>query len=218
MSPDEDFSHTGAKSGISYIESYKAYKDMIIKQAETPRFKQILSSFNELSFGTKPDPPKRDVHFDQGDYDDEIQEYLRDNGPPTEPTDEMPADEMPVDEIAEDDMDDTPPSPRSGHRASTSIIVQESDTIRTSSKTISITTRPSEPQADEMDITVVLPKKARPAPRKKVTNPALDANTADTAPAPTTRGTRTSARQAAPPPEQVPQQATRTSGRKRTKN
>ena len=142
--------------------------------ATTPRFKQIFSSFNELLLGTKPATPKQDVHVDQGDYDDEIQEYLREDSPPppAEPTDTTAEDN--IDEtpptLPSVDLDETPPSLCPGHHPSTSITLQESNTIKTSSLTISITTVPSEPQA-KVDAVVVPPKKGRPAARKKMSGP-----------------------------------------------
>ena len=186
---------------------------MIIAQANTPRFKQILSSFNKLLTDKKPAAPREPTHIDKGNYDDEIQEYLRDNDsppPPTEPTDSVTADV-----VVADDVDETPPSPRPVHcHTTTSITLEESD-VRTSSLTVSITTLPSEPQA-EADAVLAPPKKRRPGPKKKVNTPASDA--VDTTPAPTTRGTRASTRQVAPPPEQDAQPAARVSTRKRTKN
>ena len=180
---------------------------MIIAQADTPRFKRIFLLFNELLTGKKPVAPKETMRVDKGNYDDEIQEYLRDDNslpPPPEPTNN----------IAADDVNETPPSPRPAHHASTSITLEESN-VKTSSLTISITTLPSEPQA-ETDAILALPKKRRPGPKKKVNDPAPDP--ADTTPSPVTRGTRASARQVAPPPEQDPQPAARTSTRKRNKN
>ena len=216
MSPDEEFSQTGAKSGISYVASFKAYKDIITTQSATPRFKKILLLFNERVFGKNSDFPKKTVPIDQGNYDDKIQEYLREDSPPppAEPTLAVAEDiENPPPSV---DLDEAPPSPPPGHRASTSITVQESDTIKTSSTsmTISITTLPSEPQAEEDNgIFVVRPKKSRPAPRKKVNTTASDA--ADITLASTTRAKTAGSFQVSPPVEQDPQPTTRTSGRKR---
>jgi hypothetical protein len=222
LSPDEEFSPIGAKSGISYQKSFKAYKDMILAQAPTQRFKRIRSSFDQLLFGTKPTAPDPEQpRIDQGDYDDEIQLYLgRDpTPPPVEPTvaadsDVEPYVQPPPFASAESDIDETPiPSPSPGHHPVTSITLQESDTVRTSSMTISITTLPSE---QTQEVTDPAPrKKARPAPKKKVISPPSDA--VDTiAPAPTTRSTRAGSRQVpVQPHEQDPKPTTRTSGRKR---
>ena len=111
-----DFSPTGGKSGISYTGSFKAYRDMITAQAGTPRFTRIISFFNVSLFGTKPATPIQAVHVDQGSYNDEIQEYLRDDPtpPPAElivTTDERSPTPPSV------DVDEELPSPHTGHRA-----------------------------------------------------------------------------------------------------
>ena len=217
LSPDRDFSPTGGKSGISYVGSFKAYRDMITAQAGMPRFKRITSSFNMSLFGAKPAAPIQAVHVDQGSYDDEIEEYLHNDptSPPTEPitaTIERPS--MPPSA----NVDEEPPSPHMSHCATASITVQESDIVKNPTLTISVMTPPPEPQA-EADAIVAPPKKGRPVVRKKVVTPASDdAIDAETTPVPATRSTRASARQTAPPPTEGSQQTTHSSGRKRTKN
>jgi hypothetical protein len=197
---------------------------MIVAQASTSRFKRIRSSFDLLFLGTKQTAPEPEqLRVDQGDYDDEIQEFLCEDPtpPPVEPTvaAESHADPEslpPPPDSAESDIDETPvlsPSPRSGHHPVTSITLQESDMVKTSSLTISITSLPSE-QTQEGTIPAP-PKKARPAPKKKVTPPADGVDTI--APAPKTRSTRAGTRQVPVPPlEQDSQPTTRTSVRKRT--
>ena len=201
---------------------------MIIEQATTTRFKRIFLLFNQLVFSTETDAPKQVMHIDQGNYDDEIQAYLREDSPPPPANlTNANAEDDTTDATTEDDVDRTPPMPssidldetlpslRPGRHASTSISLQESNTVKTSSLTISVMTVPSEPQA-EVDTVVAPPKKGRPAARKKAANPTSD--TADAAPPPTTRGTRKSTRQAAPPPERGPQSTIRASGRGHIRN
>jgi hypothetical protein len=174
---------------------------MLIAQANTPRFKRIFSLFDELLFGKKPAIPGPTIRVDAGNYDDEIQEYLRNDSPP-------PPVDVPTEAISEDDPDESPfalpssdldataPSPPIARRTPTSTItVQESDTIRTSSLTISITDSDL-PPTGVGDVEAAPPKKSRPVPRKKA-KPASDVETAPTpapAPAPTTRGKRASTR------------------------
>jgi len=216
LSPDEDFSQTGARTGISYTGSFNAYKDLIIAQADTPRFKRIHSEFNALLFGSTPVTPNDIVVVDRGNYDDEVNEYLREDPtpPPIEPSTAANVDEMPpspTEPSARTDLNGAPPSPHLHRHATTSITHQESHTVTTSSQTVSITALPSEPEA-EVDTPVAPPKKSRPAPRKKVAS-TDSVNTADATPVPTTRGTRASTRQVAAPPK--PSSNTRSSGRKR---
>jgi len=193
---------------------------MIIKQADTPRFERIHSELNTLLFSASSAAPSTIV-VDQGHYEDEVQEFLRDDStPPSSPTEPcatayastMPT--YPPEPSADTDFDEAPLPPCSGHRATTTITLQESHTIGTSSQTILITTLPSEPKA-EVDPPIAQLKKSRPAARKKVIN-AESVDTSDTA-SPTTRSTRASTRQAAPLPEQDSHPTAHGSGRRRTK-
>ena len=53
-----------------------------MRLAATPCFKRILASFNDLFIGTNLAPPREDFHVDQGNYDDEIKDFLRGDSPP----------------------------------------------------------------------------------------------------------------------------------------
>lgn len=187
-----------------------------MRLAATPRFKKILASFNDLFIGTKLAPPGEDFHVDQGNYDDEIKDFLRGDSPPP------PA--KPAVEVVEEsinnmtpvpppvDLDKIPPPPHPSHRASASIVLQESETIKTSSLTVSVSTLPSQVQAEVDDNVPVPPaKKGRPVTKTKGNVPISD--TTDVTPG----GRRSSTRQVALP-EQDLRQTSRTSGRKRTKN
>ena len=197
---------------------------MVIEYGDAPRFKRIRSQLNALLFGTTPAAPSNTVIVDQGDYRNEVQEFLREDStpPPTEPStasdiNKTPTSPAPAELGASTGPNPTPLLPHLGHHVTTSITLQESHTVSTSSQTISITALPSEPEA-EVNPPVVQPKKSRPAARKKVVNTdGVDTSDAtNTTSAPTTRGTRASARKASSPPNQGSQPTARGSGRKRT--
>lgn len=194
---------------------------MIIKQADTPRFKRILLELNALVFGKTPALRSNTVTVDQGDYEDEIAEFLREDSisPPTEPTTANDAEKLSLSSTESNtaaDLNEAPLSPHLNQHVETLTTLQESRTVSTSSKTISITTHPSEPEAD-IDAPITQPKKSRPAPRKKtIATNSVDAS--DVTPIPTTRGTRASTRRAAPLPKQDSQPTVRGSGRKRAKD
>ena len=192
---------------------------MIIEHADTPRFKRIHSELNALLFSASSVAPST-VIIDQGDYENEVQEFFRDNStPPPSPTEPSATaytsttSTYPPEPSVDTDFDEAPLPPCSGYHPTTTITLQESHTIGTSSQTISITTLPSEPEA-EVDPPIVQLKKSRPAVRKAVNPESVD--TSDTA-RPPTRSTRASARQVAPPPEQDSHPTAHGSGRKRTK-
>ena len=220
LSPDGDFSTKGSHTGISYIGSFNAYKDMIIENANTSHFKRIISELNELLFSTRRAVPRNTAIDDHGDYGDEVQEFLREDSTP--PPDEEGA--------AADDVDEPPSSPAESstnidleephppHHAATSITLQDSHTVKVSSRAISITMFPPEPEA-EVNPSVVQSNRSRPAPRKKATN--TDgvgmSNATNATPAPATRGTRASTHQAATLPEQDSNPVARRSTKKRGK-
>ena len=111
--------------------------------ANGPRFNRIRSEFNALLFGTVSLSTPSDIPVvDQGNYDDEIQEYLREKPTP-----------CPAESNATAELDDVPPSPT---ESSTSIALNEASL-------------PSEVEA-EVDVPAAPPKKSCPAPTKKVTN------------------------------------------------
>ena len=189
---------------------------MIIEHADTPRFKKIRSEFNALLFGAMSVAPSNTVIIDQGDYEDEVQEFLRENStpPPAEPTAATDIDKTPTspaEPSVSADPDKTPLPPRLGHHVATSIVLQDTHTVSTSSQTISITTHPSEPEA-EIDPPVIQPKKSRPVAKKVAnTNDVNASDATDTTPAANTRRTRASNHKDSLP-------AARNSGRKNKKN
>lgn len=74
MSPDEDFSPTGASSGIKYSESFKAYKEMLTANPNSPVFKKIFSDFNASLFGTVP-TTSGDFIAEDGGYASELEKF-----------------------------------------------------------------------------------------------------------------------------------------------
>lgn len=196
---------------------------MIIEHADTPQFKRIHSELNALLFSATPAAPSNVIIVDQGDYEDEVKEFLRENStpPPTKPSTTTDTDELlisPVEPAASTNLDEAPLPPSPSHHVATSITLQESHTVTTSSQSISITTHPSKPETEDTP-PAEQPKKRRPAPKKKGKTGTSNASASDTAnatPAPTTRGTRASTRKNIQLPED-PQPAIRDTGRKHTK-
>lgn len=77
MSPDQDFSQTGANSGIDYAGAFKKYKEMLTEDPDDPVYKRIFSEFNAALFGTSP-TFSNDLVVDDGDYDSEIERFKND--------------------------------------------------------------------------------------------------------------------------------------------
>lgn len=75
LSPDEDFSQTGASSGINYAGSFKNYRDMLTENPENPTYKRIFSEFNTAVFGTPAPTPNDGLVVEDGDYDSELEEF-----------------------------------------------------------------------------------------------------------------------------------------------
>jgi hypothetical protein len=74
VSPDVDFSPTGAKSGIKYTESFLTYKDMLIENSDSSVFKRIFSEINASVFGSAP-PISRERVAEDGGYEYEIEQF-----------------------------------------------------------------------------------------------------------------------------------------------
>jgi hypothetical protein len=74
VSPDIDFSPTGAKSGIKYTESFLKYKEMLSKDPSSPVYKRIFSKINTSIFGLGPLVSKAQVAEDGG-YESEIEQF-----------------------------------------------------------------------------------------------------------------------------------------------
>jgi len=191
---------------------------MIITNANTPRFRRILSELNRLLFSARIAVPTNTAIDDHGNYEDEVQEFLHEDstflpteGATTDDVDEPP--NSPAESGTSIDLEEEPHPP---HYAATSITLQDSHTVKVSSRAISITVLPSEPKAG-VNPPVVESNKSRPTPRRKATN--TDgvgmSNTTNATPAPRTRSTRASTRQAATLPKQDSNPAARQSVKKR---
>jgi len=74
LSPDNEFSKSGTKSGIKYSESFKKYKEMLTEDRNSSMLKRIFAEFNTSLFGTAP-PRSDDFVPDDGDYDSELEQF-----------------------------------------------------------------------------------------------------------------------------------------------
>ena len=97
LSPDNEFSKSGAKSGIKYSESFKKYKEMLTDDRDPPMLERIFAKFNSSLFGTAP-PPGDDFIPDDGNYDSELEQFRN----------ELRAD-SPVEGVANGGQTRTPP-------------------------------------------------------------------------------------------------------------
>ena len=187
-----------------------------MRLAATPHFKRILASFNNLFIDTKLAPPREDFHVDQGNYDDKIKDFLCGDSPPPPAKPAVKVVEESINKMTPVpppvDLDKILPPPHPSHRASASIMLQESETIKTSSLTVSVSTLPSQVQA-EVDDNVPIPpaKKGRPVTKTKGNVPVSD--TTDITP-----GSRRSSTHQVALPKQDLQQTTCTSGINHTEN
>ena len=77
MSPDEDFSAAGAKSGIKYDKSFLKYKEMLTEDPDSRVYKRIIAEFNASIFGTAP-VLKNNFVVNDGDYNSEVEQFKRD--------------------------------------------------------------------------------------------------------------------------------------------
>ena len=177
MSPDHDFSTSGATSGIQYQESLKTYKELLTEQPGSPVFERIYSTFNTSLFGEAP-PITDEFITDDGNYNSELEEFR--NG--------LLAD-SPVKNAVDIGTSRAPsPSPlpalplQSEHHVAISVISNVSRTITASSQVTNVVNStvhfPSEHEVRES--LPPNPKPARPAPKKKTSKQAKSTKTSDT--------------------------------------
>lgn len=165
LSPDEDFSQTGANSGIKYAESFKKYKEMLTEHPESPTFKRIFSEFNVAVFGTIP-TPSDDLVAGDSDYDSELEQFK--NGL---------LEDSPIQAVGDVEVNETfspslspAPTPQPEGRISVSVVSHVSHTIAATSQVSNvISSNVSLPSGEHgvSDTSPPVPKAARPAPKKK---------------------------------------------------
>ena len=132
LSPDEDFSAAGAKSGIKYDKSFLKYKEMLTEDPDSHVYKRIIAKFNASIFGTAP-VLKNNFVINDGDYDSEVEQFKRD----------IRAD-PPVEDVADVRINTPsalpPPTPplQSEHHVSVSVTSHVSHTVAASSQVLNV--------------------------------------------------------------------------------
>jgi len=203
ISPDEDFSKVGAKTGIGYPESFHAYKKMLTDDPEDDMYKRIYSIFNASLFGIAP-TVNDNLVVDNSNYDSEIEEFkqrLRATDSPAEDVTDTG-----VDEVSGPSPSRPMPPPQPDHRVSILVASNVSHTVTTSSQvshvvnsSVSIPPEhgviedsPPSPQDPPSSPPPPALKAVRPVARKKGGKSKTTASNtnADTAPAPNDQTTR----------------------------
>jgi hypothetical protein len=172
ISPDVDFSATGALSGIKYSEAFKKYKEMLIETPDSPVFKRIFSQINESLFGTAPAPIIETVAED-GDYDSELEQFRAEllEDPPAEncPSSSIGESTQPIHSLGNLLPISDLPAPQSERCVSISVTSNISMQTAAASSQVSnfvsnsITLPAPESEAEE----TTSPKPPQPLPKKK---------------------------------------------------
>jgi hypothetical protein len=176
LSPDEDFSPAGAKSGIMYAESFRSYKKILSDNPDSPMYKRIFEHFDTALFAPES-ASSTTILVDDGNYDAEIAQFM--SGLLKDPVVADP----PVAGVSEAEAgaDETlahplPPVPvQSESHVSIAVTSHISHTIAASSQISnivhsSVTLSPEHEEISPPSIEEVSPpskEKGRPAPRKK---------------------------------------------------
>ena len=219
MSPDEDFSPAGQKSGMMYDKLFAAYKKTITKNLEDSQssehrlYKRIVAKFSIAVFGAAP-PSSNDFVVDNGEYDSEIERFNKDARAesPVESDDDV--------EVDTPSRLSAPPVPplQSDHRVSISVASHVSHTIAALSQvsnvinnnvTLPLGRDPTEPSPLIQAPSRPLPKKAINASKTTSEDP-TPATASDKSNKKTTRKTKT-----APTLTSAPEEATSRVLRKR---
>ena len=79
LSPDPEFSQVGATTHVNYLKSFRTYRDTIRREAHTPTYQAILSSFNISLFGRDSNRILTNdaVCRGDGESEDEMEVYHR---------------------------------------------------------------------------------------------------------------------------------------------
>jgi hypothetical protein len=75
LSPDQDFSIQGAQTHTNYLKVFRTYRDMIIKDGNTPAYKAIFNSFNSSLFGRSHTPISKNIRGGEGESEEELEDY-----------------------------------------------------------------------------------------------------------------------------------------------
>ena len=176
MSPDTDFSQVGAASGIKYADSFAAYKEMIVKDRDSPMYQRIFQEFNTCLFGTAP-TPRNDIAPDTGNYESEIEQFINELHEDTSMVLDVTDLGAPPPPLS------NPPALQSDHHVSVSVTSHVSHAVATSSHMTNVINTNTAP-SPEPETPPSLPKASRPRPKKKGTNPTLaTASSSNTDPA-----------------------------------
>ena len=168
MSPDEDFSPTGASSGIKYSESFQKYKEMLSATPDSPVFKRTFSEFNSSLFGAVSTLGDSDLIAEDGDYDSKLEQFKFDllQDPPVEDVPEdVPSSPLPPEFL--DDSDVPEPLTQSEHQVSISVTSRVSThAVAASSQVSNVVSSNITVSSTELEEAPPPLKAVRPAPKK----------------------------------------------------
>jgi hypothetical protein len=176
LSPDEDFSPAGAKSGIMYAESFKSYKKILSDNPNSPMYERIYAHFNTALFALES-ASSPTLLVDNGNYDTEIAQFnnelLMDPAVAGPPVAGVTKAEAGADETLAHPLPSVPIQSES--HVSIAVTSHISHTIAASSQISnivhsSVTLSPEQEEISPPSIKEVPPpskEKGRPAPRKK---------------------------------------------------
>ena len=76
LSPDEDFSLVGDRTHVNYLKAFRAYRDMLIKQSNTPAYHALIDSFNASLFGDTHTMINNATCGGDGESEEEMNDYF----------------------------------------------------------------------------------------------------------------------------------------------
>ena len=121
LSPDQDFSIKGTQTHVNYVKAFRAYRNMIIEEGDTPAYRAIINSFNASLFGSAFTPVNKPICGGDGESEEELESYrssLKNSISPL--PDHTNIEKVPDEEPATD-----PPSPISPRASTPSFVVPD---------------------------------------------------------------------------------------------
>jgi hypothetical protein len=168
LSPDEDFSPAGAKSGIMYAESFKSYKKILSDNSNSPMYERIFVHFNTALFAPES-ASSSTLLVDNSNYDTEIAQFNNDllmdpavAGPPVAGVTKA---EAGADETLAHPLPSVPIQSES--HVSIAVTSHISHTIAASSQISNIVHSSVTLSPEQEEISPPSKEKGQPAPRKK---------------------------------------------------
>ena len=121
LSPDQDFSIKGTQTHVNYVKAFRAYRNMIIEEGDTPAYRAIINSFNASLFGSALTLVNNPICGGDGESEEELESYcssLRNSIRP-------PPDHPNIEKLPDEEPATCPPSPISPRAPTPSFVVPD---------------------------------------------------------------------------------------------